>query len=65
MIRTTECLIIGTIVVLALYDLVAYMRSGEDATISKVVFHASLRYPIIPFAVGVLCGHFFWPLNRQ
>ena len=34
-----------------------YRKRGE--TISEIVWHLSTR-PLIPFLVGLLCGHLFW-----
>lgn len=44
---------------LAAYE-VAALRSKEDGdTISEKVWALSKR-PLIPFAFGMLAGHFFW-----
>jgi hypothetical protein len=43
------------------YDVVAYLRGGVQATISRVVLGWSAAAPLLPFGVGVLCGHLFWP----
>jgi hypothetical protein len=48
------------VVLLAIYDIYAAIKGGFSNTISWVVYTNSLKYPIIPFAIGVLCGHFFW-----
>ena len=29
-------------------------------TLSEAVWAISSAYPLAPFAVGILCGHFFW-----
>lgn len=44
-----------------LFDAVMYWRGGWEATISYLALSKSRRYPIIPFALGVLVGHLFWP----
>lgn len=30
-------------------------------TLSGWMWAAAAAYPLVPFACGVLCGHFFWP----
>jgi len=35
-------------------------KVAPEATISKVTLLLAHKMPIIPFAVGVLCGHLFW-----
>lgn len=56
---TVALLAVLPFVVIA-YDAIAAWRGGGAATISDVVLAVSLRRPIIPFAVGVLCGHLFF-----
>jgi hypothetical protein len=56
--RVTACVCIATVALLLVYDGVAALLGGQDATISLVITNAS-RWPIIPFAFGLLCGHLF------
>jgi len=56
----TVALVVGTLVALIAYDVVADVEGGVSATISRVLRAAAMDYPIIPFAVGVLIGHLFW-----
>lgn len=44
---------------LGIYDVWTGFTCGSDTTISWVVYCTSTKYPIIPFGVGVLCGHLF------
>ena len=48
------------VLLVLLYDVIAYMRGSVDATISRVVLGWARSNPLIPFSVGVLCGHLFW-----
>jgi hypothetical protein len=34
---------------------------GIGSSISVSLFEFSKRNPIVPFGVGILMGHFFWP----
>jgi len=45
--------------VLIVWDGYAAM-SPNDATISAAFLHFS-KHPIVPFLVGVVCGHLFFP----
>lgn len=36
------------------------LKQNRGITISEFVWRLSVRYPLIPFAFGGLCGHFFW-----
>lgn len=58
--RATAILIAVAVVALGAYDVVAYLRGGVEATISRTVEGWAFRNPIVPFLVGVLSGHFFW-----
>jgi hypothetical protein len=46
---------------LAGWDIFVAANSSPGDTISEVVLEVALRHPIVPFALGVLCGHWFWP----
>jgi hypothetical protein len=41
------------------YDIFAYYN-GDSSTISEVIWSVCGKMPLIPFAVGILCGHLFW-----
>jgi hypothetical protein len=35
--------------------------ANVDATISQIILEWAYDWPALPWAVGVLCGHWFWP----
>ena len=43
------------------YDVVAFLRGGVQATISRVTLGWARRWPLLPLLVGVVLGHLFWP----
>jgi hypothetical protein len=43
-----------------IYDFVVALRGETEATISKTVWDASTKYPIIPFLAGMLAAHLFF-----
>lgn len=45
---------------LVVYEFVALRNECEGDTISEIVWTSTTERPIVPFAAGVLCGHFFW-----
>lgn len=45
---------------LLVYEYFALRNECEGDTISEIVWTATTERPIVPFAAGVLCGHFFW-----
>ena len=52
---------IFAVLVLALfiYEGIALTNAKTGDTISEIFWHLSQR-PLVPFAFGMLCGHFFW-----
>lgn len=55
---------LGLVAGLVVYEIVALRNECEGDTISEIVQAATTRRPIVPFAAGVLCGHFFWSADR-
>lgn len=51
---------LGLVGALLVYEAAALANECEGDTISEIVWAAATRRPIVPFAAGVLCGHFFW-----
>ncbi len=42
------------------YELVALAEKRRGDTISEIIWTETSHYAILPFAFGVLMGHFFW-----
>lgn len=61
--RLTQMIMVTTVVLLVLYDVVARVFGGNDATISYQLMEASKKWPIIPAAIGLLVGHWFWQIK--
>ncbi len=59
--NTTAWWIVALIAIAVSYDVFAYVHWGYEGTISFKALTASKNYPIIPFAIGVVAGHLFWP----
>lgn len=59
----TKVGLFGALAVIVCYDVLAMVRGGVDATISRVTLawvQTRAWGPVIPAAVGFLCGHLFW-----
>lgn len=50
-----------SILVIVIFDVLAVVL--EWGTISELIATVSYSYPVVPFAVGILCGHWFWPVK--
>ena len=42
------------------YELWALMNRRDGDTISEIVWDATTKRPLVPFALGMVAGHFFW-----
>ena len=56
----TIWVIVCLVGIIAVYDVYALIKGGFSNTISWIIYSNSLKYPVIPLIVGVLCGHLFW-----
>lgn len=59
--RGTIAILLSVAAFLVLWDVAVALSPEPDDTISEVVLDWAGRHPIVPFALGVLCGHLFWP----
>ena len=52
--------LIGGLALVLVYEITAAIRDRDELpTISQWVWRVSAKNPIVPFAFGVLMGHFF------
>lgn len=57
----TKVLLLVTAVVWAAYDVIPFLNPDRGDTISEVILYYAMRSFFLPYAFGVLCGHFFFP----
>lgn len=63
-INLTKLLIVLAFCLVLIWDIAVMIFSNNvNATISIVLYTLSKNHPMIPFIIGVLCGHVFWPLK--
>ena len=55
---TTTWIMLGTAIVWLVWDV--YLYIADKQTISEKMYKASKVSTIVPFIMGVLCGHWFW-----
>lgn len=56
---TTELIIIVVTILILAYDLYLYNDKVAGNSISQVVIKWSYKYPLIPFVIGFLIGHWY------
>jgi membrane protein insertase Oxa1/YidC/SpoIIIJ len=61
--KITQIIMVVTTVLILIYDAIAYVKGGGEATISSIIIVTSHENPLLPFLMGVLMGHFFWRLS--
>lgn len=59
----TTYFVIGLVGLITIFDVYILIKKGIDATISRTLYLGACKYPIIAFALGVVCGHLFWLNN--
>ena len=59
----TSLILLFVVAGLIAWDFFAVWKWGFDATISLVVFTAAKEWPLLPFLTGLICGHFFFPVQ--
>jgi hypothetical protein len=47
------------------WDLYVALKRDWNATVSAVGYDFLKLHPMISFSVGVLAGHFLWPIARD
>lgn len=57
---TAFVVVIGILALALLADVYLAIKGGFRATISWWVWTNSVKYPIIPFLLGMLAGHLVW-----
>lgn len=57
----TKVLMLSIAIVLIGWDIYVAANDIPGDTISELTLSWAFMHPVIPFAVGVLCGHLFWP----
>lgn len=55
----TRKFLAGAVIAIVGYETWTLLNMKPGDTISDTVWKANRR-PLIPFAVGMLCGHWFW-----
>ena len=59
----TKVVLAVVVLVLIVWATVASVLGAEGSTISEHVRDYCAAYPLLPFALGIVCGHWFWPMR--
>ena len=62
--RVTKIFLIVIAVSMTMYDFIPFFSTERGDTISEVIAQWSLHLFTLPFAFGMLCGHFFFFLRE-
>ena len=58
--KWTAIFVLSVVVLIIIYDIIAIMGGGTEASISHMLLIWSYKYPAFTFAMGFVCGHIFW-----
>lgn len=61
--KLTSIVTIVTVVLVLVYDVIAIVNGGTEASISSLVITKSYEQPLIPLLVGIVIGHLFWRMK--
>jgi hypothetical protein len=61
----TAAVLVILLLSVQVWDVVAVLCYGREATISNVLQGWSRQYPILTLAIGIVLGHLFWPQNMN
>lgn len=59
----TVAVILGIILVIAVYDVWVILKRGKFESISAHIIRMSKQYPLLVFLLGITFGHLFWSMD--
>jgi hypothetical protein len=59
----TAIFIVSIALMIAAFDVYIILKKGKYHSISAFIIRASHNYPLLPFLLGIVCGHLFWSMN--
>lgn len=66
MTKTKSAVVFIIIFALAIvWDVIAIVTWGPQVTLSAIVWGLAKEMPIVPFALGIVMGHLFWPMAKD
>jgi hypothetical protein len=61
----TKILMLIGFISFVIYDIFVATDKTDGNTISEITLFYSLKFAFVPYGVGFLCGHLFWPWDRK
>jgi hypothetical protein len=58
-------ILIAAAFLIGVWDAACLYRGVQTWTVSSIIQRWSAAYPILPFAMGILAGHVFWPVRSS
>jgi hypothetical protein len=58
---STSWVLILFVVGLIVWDVLAFRQGTPGTTVSEVVLAYARQHPWLPFSMGAVAGHLFWP----
>ena len=61
----TELFIAVISIAIIVFDFFIIGKKGKYFSISAYIIRWSRLYPMIPFLLGIICGHLFWSMQTK
>lgn len=59
--KITRFILLVVVIALIVFDIFVAADSTTGNTISEVTLSIARKHPVLPFCIGIVCGHLFWP----
>lgn len=63
--KITIGILIACAAILIGWDIYVAANSSSGDTISEITLGFAQKHPVVPFALGVIMGHLFWPQKQS
>ncbi len=63
--RLTTAILVTIVLVAIVWDIVVAVNRTPGDTISELTLSWAHEHPVLPFCIGIVVGHLFWPQYRQ
>lgn len=63
--KVTRMVLLFCIGACVIWDVFVAWNPIPDDTISEMTLQFAMDNPTVPFLVGYICGHLFWPQNPK
>lgn len=56
-----SALLLSAGLIVGIWDIYVTARDEPEHTVSATMYDWATRWPVLPFVLGIIVGHLFWP----